>query len=128
MLLHYPAAVSSASARIVPYRPARRLSMAQLVEPVTTLGSVVALGDEYGVVWHRTCDTLRVLPIKQGRGALPLSPANEVALHLPAGLPGWGIVFDELVSWSRVLCAIVGELDERCLLKAACRSRRPTRR
>ena len=91
--------------------------MAQPVEPVTTLGSVVALGDEYGVVWHMTCDTLRVLPIKRGLGALPLSLANEVALHLPAGLPRWGIVFDELVSWSRVLCAIVGELDERCLLK-----------
>jgi hypothetical protein len=91
--------------------------MAQPVELATTLGSVVSLGGEYGVVWHRTCDTLRVLPIKRGRGALPLSLANEVALHLPAGPSGWGIVFDELVSWSRVLCAIVGELDERCLLK-----------
>jgi hypothetical protein len=91
--------------------------MAQPAEPVTTLGSVVALGGDYGVVWHMTRDTLRVLPIKRRRGALPLSLANEVALHLPAGLPGWGIVFDELVSWSRALCAIVGELDERCLLK-----------
>ena len=91
--------------------------MAPPVEAVTTLGSVVAFGGEYGVVWHMTRDRLRVLPIKRGRGALPLSQANEVALHLPADLPGWWIVFDELISWSRALCSIVGELDERCLLK-----------
>jgi hypothetical protein len=49
--------------------------------------------------------------------SLPLSMANEVALHLPVSPAGWGIVCDELIAWPRALCHLVGELDERCLLK-----------
>jgi AcrR family transcriptional regulator len=82
-----------------------------------TLGSVVASGDQYGVVWHATPDMLRVLLIRREMTSLPLSMANEVALHLPVSPAGWGIVCDELIAWPRALCHLVGELDERCLLK-----------
>jgi len=82
-----------------------------------TLGSVVVLEGEYGVVWHVTRETLRVLPIRRSRTALPLSLAHEVAFHLPSSLRGWGIDIEELAAWPRALCAVVGELDERCLLK-----------
>jgi hypothetical protein len=83
-----------------------------------TLGSVVAWDGCYGVVWHATRDALRILPIRRGPGSLPLSLANEVALHLPTDWPGWSIVCNELITWPRPSCTIVGELDERCLLKA----------
>jgi hypothetical protein len=82
-----------------------------------TLGSVVVLDGEYGVVWHVTRDTVRILPIRRGFTALPLSPAHEVAFHLPSSSPGWGIVCGELAAWPRAHCAVVGELDERWLLK-----------
>ena len=82
-----------------------------------TLGSVAAFDGDYGVVWHATRDILRVLPLKRGPTSLPLSLENEVALHLPTSLAGWGIVPDELVTWPRPFCSAVGEVDERCLLK-----------
>ena len=85
--------------------------------PEVTLGSVVSWEGERGVVWHVTRDTLRILPITQGITSVPLSLANEVALHLPASLGGWSVLCDELVTWPRLVCAIVGELDERCLLR-----------
>ena len=83
-----------------------------------TLGSVVTFRGEYGLVWHATRDALRVLPIRIGRRSLPLSLANEVALHLPNSAFGWGVVCDELVTWPRAYCDLIGEVDERCLLKA----------
>jgi hypothetical protein len=82
-----------------------------------TLGSVVACGDKHGVVWQVTHDTLRVFPVERGRSAVRLSLANEVALHLPVSMDGWGIGLDRLLAWPRGLCHIVGELDEKCLLK-----------
>jgi hypothetical protein len=82
-----------------------------------TLGSVVAYHGEYGVVWHATGDTLRVLRIQRGMTSLRLSLANEVALHLPVSLGGWSIAYDGLVTWPRPSCSVLGELNERCLLK-----------
>jgi hypothetical protein len=82
-----------------------------------TLGAVVSWDNAYGVVWHVTSDTLRVLPITKHRTSVRLSLANEVALHLPVGLGGWSIVYDELAAWPRAFCCAAGELDERCLLK-----------
>jgi hypothetical protein len=82
-----------------------------------TLGSVVNWNHEYGVVWHVTTDTLRVLPIAKCRTSVRLSLANEVALRLPVSLGGWCIVYDELVARPRAGCCVVGELDERFLLK-----------
>jgi hypothetical protein len=82
-----------------------------------TLGSVVVMDGERGVVWHATRDTLRILPIIRGRTAVRLSMANEVSLHLPVSLVGWSVAYDELLSWPRELCYVIGELDERCLLK-----------
>jgi hypothetical protein len=82
-----------------------------------TLGSVVASDDEYGVVWQATSETLRILPIRRGMTSLSLSLENEVAFHLPVSLTGWGIVHNDLVAWSRARCHLVGEVDERCLLK-----------
>ena len=32
-------------------------------------------------------------------------------------LGGWSIVYDELITWPREQCRVVGEIDERCLLK-----------
>ena len=80
-----------------------------------TLASVVSLDGAYGVVWHATPDTLRVLPIRKGRGAVPLSLESEEALHLPDSVTGWRVVHEELVAWPRALCKVVGELEERCL-------------
>jgi len=80
-----------------------------------TLASVVSLDGACGVVWHATPDVLRVLPIRKGRGAVPLSLESEEALHLPDSVTGWRVVHDELVSWPRALCTVVGELEERCL-------------
>ena len=82
-----------------------------------TLGSVVSRGGEYGVVWHATGDTLRVLRIQRGMTPVRLTVANEVALHLPVSLGGWSIAYDELVTWPRPSCSVIGELNERCLLK-----------
>jgi|SRR5579863_2073847 len=82
-----------------------------------TLGSVVSLDGEYGVVWYATRDVLRVLRLARGLTSVPLSLANEVALHLPISLGGWSVVYDELVAWPRSLCCVVGELDDRRLLK-----------
>jgi len=82
-----------------------------------TLGSVVALNGEHGVVWHVTHDTLRVLPITRGATAVQLSLANEVALHLPVTLGGWSVAYDELVTWPRSYCSVAGELNDRTLLR-----------
>jgi hypothetical protein len=46
-----------------------------------------------------------------------LTLATEVALHLPASAVGWSIVNDQLHAWPRALCRVVGEVDERALLK-----------
>ncbi len=81
------------------------------------LGSVVILEHEYGAVWHMTPDTLRVLPIGRGRGHLRFSLASEMALHLPASSLGWRIACERLIAWPRSLCAVVGKLDDRCLLR-----------
>jgi hypothetical protein len=87
-------------------------------QPVAvTLGSVVGWAGEHGVVWHVTGDTLRILPITRGTTPVPLSLANEVALHLPVSQGGWSVACDELVTWPRWVCAVIGELDERCLLR-----------
>lgn len=97
--------------------------MAQIAEYLNdepaevTLGSVVSLDGEYGVVWYATHDALRVLRLTRGLTSVPLSLANEVALHLPVSLGGWSVAFDELVAWSRSLCCVIGELDDRRLLK-----------
>jgi hypothetical protein len=82
-----------------------------------TLGSVVTFRDEYGLVWHATPDVLRVLPIRTGRASVALSLANEIATHLPTCLGGWGVVCEEVVSWPRAYCDILGEIDESHLLK-----------
>ena len=82
-----------------------------------TLGSVVAFRGEYGLVWHAARDVLRVMPVRTGRAAVALSLANEIALHLPNSLGGWGVVCDEVLSWPRAYCDILGELDESRLLK-----------
>ena len=97
--------------------------MAQIVEYLNdkpaevTLGSVVSLDGEYGVVWYATRDVLRVLRLTRGMTSVPLSLANEVALRLPVSFGGWSVAFDELVAWPRSVCCIVGELDDRRLLK-----------
>jgi hypothetical protein len=82
-----------------------------------TLGSVVGLNGEHGVVWHVTHDTLRVLPITRGATSVQLSLANEVALHLPVTLGGWSVAYDELVAWPRSYCYVAGELNDRTLLR-----------
>jgi hypothetical protein len=82
-----------------------------------TLGSVVTFCDEYGLVWHATRDVLKVLPIRTGRASVTLSLANEIATHLPNSLGGWGVVCEEVVSWPRAYCDILGEIDESHLLK-----------
>ena len=82
-----------------------------------TLGSVVAFDGSYGVVWHVAADALRVLRFTRGTTAVRLSLANEVALHLPVSLGGWSIAYDELIAWPRGECRVVGEIDERCLLR-----------
>ncbi|HLY89333.1 MAG TPA: hypothetical protein VKQ27_10135 [Acetobacteraceae bacterium] len=86
-------------------------------QEAVTLGSVVAFDGQYGVVWHATSSTLRVLRMTRGMTAVRLSLANEVALHLPVSLGGWFIAYDELVAWPRQQCSVVGEINERCLLK-----------
>lgn len=97
--------------------------MAQIAEYLNdapaevTLGSVVSLDSEYGVVWHVTQDALRVLRLTRGTTSVPLSLANEVALHLPVSFGGWSVAYDELVVWPRSVCCVVGELDDRRLLK-----------
>jgi hypothetical protein len=82
-----------------------------------TLGSVVAFDGEYGVVWHATCDAMRVLQLTRGTTAVRVSLANEVALHLPVSLGGWSIAYDDLIAWPRGECRVMGEIDERCLLR-----------
>ena len=82
-----------------------------------TLGSVVAFKGEYGVVWHVARDALRVLRFTRGTTAVRVSLANEVALHLPVSLGGWSIAYDEVTAWPRGECRVVGEIDERCLLR-----------
>lgn len=82
-----------------------------------TLGSVVALNGEHGVVWHVTHDTLRVLPITRGATSVQLSLANEIALHLPVTLGGWSVAYNELVEWPRSYCYVAGELNDRTLLR-----------
>jgi hypothetical protein len=86
-------------------------------QEAVTLGSVVAFDGEHGVVWHATRDALRVLRFTRGVTDVRVSLATEVALHLPVSLGGWSIAYDELVTWSRQPCRVVGEIDERCLLK-----------
>ena len=81
------------------------------------LGSIVERGGQHGVVWHATDDTLRVLRIERGLTSPRLPLASELALHLPLSLSGWGIACDDLAAWPRALCRVVGELDDRCLLK-----------
>jgi hypothetical protein len=92
-----------------------------------TLGTVVSWSGDYGVVWHASRDTLRVLPLMRSRGAVALSLANEVALHLPLSLGGWGVAHDELAAWPRAACGVAGEIDERCLLKLLDARRQPKR-
>ena len=82
-----------------------------------TLGSVVACEGQFGVVWHISGDTLRVVPLVRGRASLSLPLATEVALHLPVSLGGWGVDCKELAAWPRGHCSVIGELDERCLLR-----------
>ncbi len=86
-------------------------------QEAVTLGSVVVLDGEHGVVWHASRDALRVLRLARGMTAVRVSLANEVALHLPVSLGGWSIAYDELVSWPRDQCRVIGEIDERCLLR-----------
>jgi hypothetical protein len=86
-------------------------------QETVTLGSVVAFDGQHGVVWYLGRDSLRVLRLTRGMTAVRLSLANEVALHLPVSLGGWSIVYDELITWPREQCRVVGEIDERCLLK-----------
>jgi len=86
-------------------------------QEAVTLGSVVVLDGEYGVVWHAARDTLRVLRFTRGMTAVRLSLANEVALHLPVSLGGWSVACDDLITWPREQCRVVGEIDERCLLR-----------
>jgi hypothetical protein len=82
-----------------------------------TLGTIVQSGDDHGVVWQVTSDMLRVLPIRRGATRVPLPLASEVALHLPVSPVGWSIIHDQLHAWPRALCHVVGEVDERCLLR-----------
>jgi hypothetical protein len=82
-----------------------------------TLGTIVQSGDDHGVVWQVTSDMLRVLPVRRGATRVPLPLASEVALHLPASPAGWSITYDQLHTWPRSLCHVVGEVDERCLLR-----------
>ena len=82
-----------------------------------TLGSVVTFRGEYGLVWHAARDVLRVMPVRTGRAAVALSLANEIALHLPNSLGGWGVICDETVNWPRGACDVLGEIDESRLLK-----------
>ena len=89
----------------------------QPIMPEVVLGSVVELGGQHGVVWHATRDTLRILRIERGLTHVRLPMASELALHLPLCLSGWGIACDRLIAWPRPMCCVVGELDERCLLK-----------
>jgi hypothetical protein len=89
----------------------------QLDEVKVTLGSIVVSGDDHGVVWQVTHDMLRVLLIRRGMVGVSLTLATEVALHLPASAVGWSIVHDQLHAWPRALCRVVGEVDERALLK-----------
>jgi hypothetical protein len=89
----------------------------QLDEVRVTLGSIVVSGDDHGVVWQVTHDILRVLPIRRAMVGVPLTLAIEVALHLPAAAVGWRIVHDQLHAWPRALCRVVGEVDERALLR-----------
>lgn len=99
-------------------------------EPVACealLGSVVELGGEHGVVWYATRDTLRVMRIERGLTDVRLPLASEVALHLPLSLSGWGIACERLIAWPRPLCRLVGELDDRCLLRVLDERRRETR-
>jgi hypothetical protein len=91
------------------------------------LGTVVELGGHHGVVWHATRDILRVLPIERGLTDVRLPLVNELAWHLPLSLSGWGVACDELIAWPRSACSVVGELDERCLLKVLDARRRETR-
>jgi hypothetical protein len=86
-------------------------------QEAVTLGSVVTFDGQHGVVWHATSSTLRVLRLTRGMTPVRLSLANEVALHLPVSLGGWFIAHDELVAWPREKCSVIGEIDERCLLK-----------
>jgi hypothetical protein len=82
-----------------------------------TLGSVVTFCDDYGLVWHATPEVIRVMPIRTGRASVALSLANEIATHLPNSLGGWGVVCEEVVSWPRAFCDVLGEIDESHLLK-----------
>jgi hypothetical protein len=86
-------------------------------QEAVTLGSVVAFDGQHGVVWHATSSTLRVLRLTRGMTAVRLSLANEVALHLPVSLGGWFVAYSELVAWPREQCSVIGEIDERCLLR-----------
>jgi hypothetical protein len=86
-------------------------------QEAVTLGSVVTFDGQHGVVWHATGSTLRVLRLTRSMTAVRLSLANEVALHLPVSLGGWSIAYDTLVAWPRQQCSVIGEIDERCLLK-----------
>ena len=86
-------------------------------QEAVTLGSVVTFDGQHGVVWHATGSMLRVLRLTRGMTSVRLSLANEVALHLPVSLGGWGIAYDELVAWPRQQCSVIGEIDERCLLR-----------
>jgi hypothetical protein len=86
-------------------------------QETVTLGSVVAFDGQHGVVWHAGSEALRVLRLTRGMTAVRLSLANEVALHLPVSLGGWSIAYDELITWPREQCRVVGEIGERCLLK-----------
>jgi hypothetical protein len=97
------------------YAAARPVGLPSVVG--ITLGSVVTFRDEYGLVWHATRDVLRVMPIRTGRASVALSLANEIALHLPNSLGGWGVVCDEVMSWPRAYCDLLGEIDETRLLK-----------
>lgn len=98
----------------------------QLDQVKVTLGSIVVSGDDHGVVWHVTHDTLRVLPLRRGTAGVPLALAIEVALHLPASAVGWNIVHHQLHAWPRALCRVVGEVDERSLLRLLEARKAPT--
>ena len=99
------------------WRKAQCFASDQLDEVKVTLGSIVVSGDDHGVVWQVTHDMLRVLLIRRGMAGVSLTLATEVALHLPASAVGWSIVHDQLHAWPRALCRVVGEVDERALLK-----------
>ena len=89
----------------------------QLDEVKVTLGSIMVSGDDHGVVWQVTHDMLRILPIRRATAGVPLPLTTEVALHLSASAVGWSIVHDQLHAWPRALCHVVGEVDERTLLR-----------